>query len=172
MRACTVEHVEGRNAIHQVDPGDLANRLWDLGGTVGVAAASSGCKTAGQQDNYVIRQNVTNSLIQSGWIKQTVYFCWSVAGEFTTWSPNAPSKSMSGVVSITVKSRNDHDLLINTYDRSMETQWKATTLRCDHTLVQETQTDNDAGLVKRLWRIGAVDVCAFEYAQWTSHTSI
>ena len=133
-------------------------------------AASSGCKTAGQQDYYAIKQNITNSLIQSGWIKQTVYFCWN--GNFTTFSPNTPTKSMSGVVSLSIKQRNDHDLLVNTYDRSMETQWKASTLRCDHTLTQETQVDNDEGLVNRLRRVGAIDVCVWEYVQWTGHNAI
>ena len=109
-------------------------------------------------------------MIQSGWIKQTVYFCWN--GNFTTFSPNTPTKSMSGVVSLSIKQRNDHDLLVNTYDRSMETQWKASTLRCDHTLTQETQVDNDEGLVNRLRRVGAIDVCVWEYVQWTGHNAI
>lgn len=142
-----------------------------LAAPAGAFAATSGCKTAGQKDFYEIRQNITNSYIQSGWIQQTVYFCWS-GGSFTTWTRNPTSYSMSGVVSLGVYLRNDHDLLLNTYDRALETQWKAATLRCDHYLIQETQTDNDDGLVNRLTRIGNISLCAFEYARWTGHTSI
>ena len=137
-----------------------------LAAPAGAFAATSGCGTVGQRADFTIKQVITNSLVMQGWVKHTVYRCWS-GGSFTRVDQQIISKGFVGVESISAV-KNNHDLLFNTYDKAVETKFHAATLRCTLDIILETQIDDDDGLTNRLTRQGGI--CLEEVLRITSVT--
>ncbi len=134
-----------------------------------VLASSSGCRDTGYQVTYEVRANVTNALVSRNTVRERLHFCWTGSG-FSAWVPGERfAHRDAGVVSTVVYAQNDHDLWFSTYDKAMETQFKSTSLVCDHYVTIEIQADQTDGLVNSMYRVGFVwSSCAQEHVVVTN----
>lgn len=129
-----------------------------------VAAAGSGCTTSSVTTTFKIIKP-DGGQDSTGWVKHTVHWCWN--GEFVSIDPQIKSSSWAGGTES--GTNNNHDLLLNQYDRSIEVDWDLSKVFCIFDLDVELWLDNDTGAVFRKVRsVSAHGTCSGWSLQVTS----
>lgn len=115
--------------------------LGGLGLPASAFATHSACKTSGYTINYTLDSIKGPAFDRSGWVRITVDWCRQ-NGEFNGVAPQVRSNSAPAGVTIT-KSNNNHALLLNQYDWSVETNWTLAYDGCSRSIRQSVELDND-----------------------------